>query len=130
DHWVVDLKTGGSAVSQDAAPKHVQLTAYQLALRNGALHDGRVTDPGPGEEGLAVGGGVLVYPGTKTRDGSTREQAAHPPEVLEEFAALLPGLVREREGPTLTARINDGCERCPVRTICPLQPEGKATTRV
>ena len=130
DHWVVDLKTGGQAVSQPAAQQHVQLTAYQLALRNGALHDGRVTDLAPGEEGLPVGGGVLVYPGTKTKDVSTREQAAHPPEVLDEFASLLPGLVRELRGPTLTARINDGCERCPVRAICPLQPEGKATTRV
>ncbi|RSZ61854.1 ATP-dependent helicase [Corynebacterium hylobatis] len=130
EHWVVDLKTGTTVPSKDAAQRHVQLTAYQLALRNGVLDGDRITDPAPGEEGLPVGGGVLVYPGSSTKTASTREQTAHSPEELAEFAAQLPGLVTELAGPTLTARINDNCERCAVRTICPLQPEGKATTRV
>lgn len=128
DHYVIDLKTGRTATTQARAQEHRQLNAYQLALSRGVLHDGRVIDSQPGEETLTVGGGVLVYPGTVTKGITTREQAARTPEELEEFAALLPPLAAELAGPTLTARINETCDTCPVRNICPVQPEGKATT--
>lgn len=129
-HHVIDLKTGRTAISKDRAEEHPQLAAYQLALSRGALHDGQVVDPLPGEETLKVGGGVLVYPGTSYKSVTTREQTARDREELEAFAAQLPPLAAELAGPTLTARINETCDTCPVRTICPVQPEGKATTRV
>ncbi|WIM71538.1 ATP-dependent helicase [Corynebacterium suedekumii] len=128
DHWVVDLKTGATATSAADVQDHAQLTAYQLALGRGTLRDGKVVTPAPGEQPLSVGGGVLVFPGTTTKSVSTREQAALPPETLAEFAARLPGLAAELSSPTLTARLNDTCERCAVRALCPLQPEGRSTT--
>lgn len=130
DHYVIDLKTGKSAITQTRADEHPQLAAYQLALSRGVLHDGGVVDPQPGEQPLSVGGGVLVYPGTSTKSVTTREQAARSREELEEFAALLPPLAAELAGPTLTARVNETCDTCPVRRICPVQPEGKSTTSV
>ena len=99
-------------------------------MSRGALHEGVVTDPHPAEPTLPVGGGVLVYPGHKNKSIPTREQSARSPEQLDAFADLLPPLVGELAGPTLTARINEHCDTCPVRAICPVQPEGKATTSV
>lgn len=129
-HHVIDLKTGQQALSLATAEEHPQLAAYQLAMSRGALHEGVVTDPHPAEPTLPVGGGVLVYPGHKNKSIPTREQSARSPEQLDAFADLLPPLVGELAGPTLTARINEHCDTCPVRAICPVQPEGKATTGV
>ncbi|RNE48732.1 ATP-dependent DNA helicase [Corynebacterium alimapuense] len=127
EHWVVDLKTGATAISQKATDEHAQLAAYQLALSRGAFNGEKITDPKPGQEPLTVGGGVLVYPGSTTKKISTREQARRSPEQLAEFATHLPGLAAELRSATLTARVNDSCDRCPVRNLCPVQPEGKTT---
>lgn len=127
DHWVVDLKTGKNAASANSVQEHAQLMAYQLALGRGVLREGEVLDPEPGETTLQVGGGVLVYPGAETVKIPTREQSALDPEQLEAFATKLPALAAELSSATLTARINDNCDKCPVRALCPIQPEGKST---
>lgn len=129
-HWIIDLKTGKRAVTAKAAEEHLQLMAYQLALSRGVVRDGKVTDPAPGEHTLDVAGAMLVFPAHTTKDGvAERPQPAKTPAELDEFAAQLPGLLEEMRGPTLTARVNANCDRCPVRTLCPLQPEGKVITR-
>ena len=129
-HWIVDLKTSRTAVSHDDAEAHLQLMAYQLALSRGVVRAGKVTDPAPGEHTLDVAGAMLVFPAHTTKDGvAERPQPAKTPAELDEFAAQLPGLLEEMRGPTLTARVNANCDRCPVRTLCPLQPEGKVITR-
>ncbi|MDO5512248.1 ATP-dependent DNA helicase [Corynebacterium sp.] len=130
-HWVVDLKTARSAVSHNDAEAHLQLLAYQLALSRGVVRDGEVTDPLPGEAPLQVAGGKLVFPAhvTDKHGVAERDQMPRTPEQLEEFAHLLPPLLEDMRGPVLTARANDHCERCTVRGICPIQPEGKVITR-
>lgn len=130
-HWIVDLKTSRTAVSHDDAEAHLQLMAYQLALSRGVFRDGQVTDPAPGEQPLEVAGGKLVFPAhvTAKYGVAERDQMPRSSEDLAEFAELLPPLLEQMRGPILTARANDHCERCPVRSICPIQPEGKVITR-
>ena len=129
DYMVVDLKTGSSAPSREEAKDNAQLKTYQLALAHGQLCDanedrahGPVIRTG---EGMARGGGVLVYPGTDQKSITSRDQAAVPPEELEEFAGKLPALVAELSSQHLTARENESCGRCAIRSICPIQAEGK-----
>ena len=129
-HWIVDLKTSKNAVSLDAAEEHLQLLAYQLALSRGVFRDGQVTDPQPGDQPLEVAGGKLVYPASLVKEGaSERNQSPKSAEELAEFAEQLPPLLTQMRGPELVARANQHCERCPVRSICPIQPEGKVITR-
>ncbi|WP_394284406.1 PD-(D/E)XK nuclease family protein [Corynebacterium sp.] len=128
--YVIDLKTGKTPVSAPQAEDNPQLAAYQLALSRGVLRDGAVTDPAPGEEPLSVGGAALVYPASVNKTGAaTREQSARTAEDNAAFADQLGPLAAELRGTQLTARLNKRCDTCPVRTICPLQPEGKDLTR-
>ncbi|WP_080796116.1 PD-(D/E)XK nuclease family protein [Corynebacterium pacaense] len=122
---IVDLKTGTSMPSKNSMVDHAQLSAYQLALSRGVLHGRRIEDPEPGETPDAVGGGVLVFPASDSRTIATREQVAKTPEELDAFAATLPGLAHQRRGPRLLARANATCSNCPIRGICPVQPEGQ-----
>ena len=123
--YVVDLKTGKNAIAQKDADNNAQLLAYQLALSKGALAaDGRVTTA-DGDSDLDVGGAMLVYPAKETSSISTREQAAKTPEELQEFAEAIDGLPDEMTGPTLLATTGPHCDRCSVRALCPVQPEGE-----
>lgn len=122
---VVDLKTGRSAATQKDMAEHAQLSAYQLALSRGVLHGDRIEDPLPGETPDPVGGGVLVYPAHDAKGITTRDQAPKSEEELDEFAALLPQLAHLRRGPNLLARVNPTCSNCTVRSLCPVQPEGR-----
>lgn len=128
---IVDLKTGRGVPSQKGMDDHAQLAVYQLALSRGALNDGRVTPPEPGQEPESVGGGLLVFP-AKTAYGKATERQQAPKTLaeLDELAATLPSLARELRGPSLRARINPGCDHCPLTSICPVQPEGRMTTHV
>lgn len=122
---IVDLKTGRQAAVQKNMGDHAQLASYQLALSRGVLHGDRVEDPDPGETPEPVGGGVLVYPAHDAKGITTRDQAAKTPEELDELAALLPELAHLRRGPNLLARVNPTCSNCPVKSLCPVQPEGR-----
>ncbi len=122
---VVDLKTGRQAAVQKEMGEHAQLSAYQLALSRGVLHGDRIEDPLSGETPEPVGGGVLVYPAHEAKGITTRDQAPKSQEELDEFAALLPELAHLRRGPNLLARVNPSCGNCPVKSLCPVQPEGR-----
>ncbi|WP_366937651.1 ATP-dependent DNA helicase [uncultured Corynebacterium sp.] len=130
EYHVVDLKTGKTAASKDAAQDNPQLATYQLALRHGAVTE---TDAGArivDGAGVDFGSGVLVYPASAAKSITTREQAAWAPEELNVFAEQLPALVEQLRGPRVTARENADCDRCPVRSLCPVRPEGRMTTHV
>ena len=117
---VTDFKTGATVPSRAEAQGNAQLAAYQAAIALGAFS-------GSGEPESRPGGGELVYlrggrPKVLTQDrltdgatpawlGSIRSAAAH-------LASA-----------TAWAQENAGCERCPVRTSCPLQNEGRQVTR-
>lgn len=128
DLYVVDLKTGKTAANVADIQDHPQLTAYQLALSRGRLLDDpvRIVDG----EGVNRGGGMLVYPAKDSVSITVRQQAAVPAEELMSFADLLPELLEKLEGNELTALPNKRCDSCPVRTLCPVRPEGRMTTDV
>lgn len=126
--YVIDLKTGGSAVTKDQARENQQLKAYQLALSRGKIDGDAVRTADDPADALTVGGATLVFPGHPTKSIATRDQTRLDDEELDAFAAELPGLLEAMTGPNLLARENPDCPRCPIRTLCPIQPEGKAVT--
>lgn len=141
DYTVVDLKTGGSAPTVAKTQEHAQLGAYQWALAHATVEE---TAAGPrvvtarddadhaansaGVAGVSVGGGILVYPGVDSAKVTTREQAAWTPEQLEDFAARVLPIARYVHADRVPAKVNDGCDRCAVRSLCPVQPEGRMVT--
>ncbi len=151
---VVDFKTGATVPSKASVVENAQLAVYQLALQLGAAAEldppvqngGDPDEPSPDpfeEEMLAAvarsagsehppragrpGGAELVY----LRSGSP--QVRHQPPLTPEAAAQWQDVVRtsaERLALNVSvAQENRYCERCPVRSSCPLQPEGRQVTR-
>jgi superfamily I DNA/RNA helicase/RecB family exonuclease len=108
---VVDLKTGKTPVTKDDAQHHAQLAMYQLAVAAGLLPDGD-----------QPGGGRLVYLGRANAAGPTeREQDPLTAESLQQWRELVGEAATATQGPQFTARVNDGCVHCPVRSSCPAQ---------
>lgn len=127
EYHIVDLKSGKNKPSAAKTAEHVQLQAYQLALRRGKLEANRiVTDPSG--RGLAVDGASLVYPEYPSKN-ITAVQAALDDQQLAEFEARLPKLLHQLQGPRLLAATNDGCRSCFLHNICPVQQAGRWTTQ-
>jgi RecB family exonuclease len=106
---IVDVKTGKTPVSKDAAQRHAQLAAYQLAVAEGLVPDGH--EPG---------GARLVYLGKAGPAGATeREQDPLTPEARTEWRNVVRQAAEATAGPQFIARINDGCTHCPLRPSCP-----------
>ena len=122
---IVDLKTGKTKPSAEAARTHPQLGVYQVALDSGAL---RAPDGAPlaGENG----GAALVFVGAdKAKGPALREQSALGEAEDPSWVDSLLGEARSRmAGPVVLAQVNDGCRVCPVRRSCPLQSEGAQVT--
>ena len=121
---IVDLKTGAHPPTVAATEDNAQLAAYQLALARGEYLNGKVVTAGGGGEPLEVGGAVLVYPNAYKSSLSTREQAAKTDDELAALSSGLDRLPEEIAGPTLLAVTGPQCDRCAVRALCPVQPEG------
>lgn len=115
---VVDLKTGRSPVAKEAASRHAQLGAYQVAVEAGAFDE--VTG------GARSGGAALVYVGTDNRSYARRDQAALPDDAEPGWAAeLLDEVADVVSRSAVAASGNDLCRMCPVTRSCPLQPQGR-----
>ena len=119
---VVDLKTGSSRPSADELARHPQLGVYQHAVRLGAFADRGVGEPG---------GAELIQLGKGGFSRRVREQPQPPlsddpdPDwVGNLLAAVVDGMSAAR----FAATIGDHCHACPVRSCCPLQPEGAQVT--
>jgi RecB family exonuclease len=115
---VVDLKTGKAPFTKAAVAEHTQLGTYQLAVREGALDGVLPARP-------EVGGAELVM--LRTEDGpgpKVHAQEALPasPTWVEE---LLDVAVRRILGEQFPPTPQDRCPRCPFRTCCPAQPDGR-----
>lgn len=121
---IVDLKTGAYPPTVDATADNPQLATYQLALAHGEFDGSKVVTARDGANVLSVGGAVLVYPNANKTTLSTREQAKKTADELDALAAALDGLPEETAGPTLLAVVGPQCDRCAVRALCPVQPEG------
>ncbi len=117
---IVDLKTGSSKPSRADLATHGQLAAYQVAVEEGGFVD----------LGQHSAGASLVFIGKGGLSGGK-------PAVLEQPAlsdSPDPGWARELVVSTaegmgaarFVAAQGKACETCPVRSSCPVQPEGDA----
>ncbi len=139
---IVDFKTGASVPSRAAVEQNAQLAVYQLALRLGAGADlaipegaadrdaadsAAADDPNRAGRDSVAGGAELVYlrsgtPAVRQQPPLTEQDAQIWVHELRQAAELL-------AAPTSVALENRSCERCPVRSSCPLQPSGRQVTR-
>jgi RecB family exonuclease len=117
---VVDVKTGKTAVSGRAAAEHPQLAVYQLAAALGAF--GSLLAPG-----AQPGGARLVYLADQKAGGQAKEPVQPPldePE-LARWQGVVRSCAQQSSGSTFVARLGPDCDRCPVRTSCPISESGR-----
>ncbi|NNG34171.1 ATP-dependent helicase [Nakamurella aerolata] len=116
---ITDFKTSSQTQSKAAAAQNLQLATYQLAVSGGGVAGLPA--------GTELGGAQLLY----LRDGSpkSRVQPALTGELAELARAASLDAAAALSGAQLLAKENSGCERCPVRSCCPLQSEGRQVTR-
>jgi superfamily I DNA/RNA helicase/RecB family exonuclease len=121
---VVDVKTGKVAVSARAAAEHPQLAVYQLAAALGAF--GELLEPES-----RPGGARLVYLADQKSDGQAKEPVQPPLDDadLEHWRSVVAQCAEDTAGTTFIARLGPDCDRCPVRTSCPLHDTGRPVTR-
>ncbi|MEU0541800.1 ATP-dependent DNA helicase [Nocardia sp. NPDC005978] len=116
---IVDVKTGKTPISKQAAEEHAQLATYQVAAAGGALGDGE------------TGGARLVYVAKPSaRDGSAteREQPALDAEGVDAWRGVIHDAAASSKGPSYLAMRNDGCRHCKVAGSCPVQDSGRQVT--
>ncbi|HEY5880906.1 MAG TPA: ATP-dependent DNA helicase [Nakamurella sp.] len=125
---IVDFKTGATVPSRAAVEQNAQLAVYQLVLRLGAgrslIADGdadRDGDAGP------PGGAELVY--LRSGAPTVRHQPPLDDADAQAWVQELRAAAEWLAAPTSVALENRSCERCPVRSSCPLQPSGRQVTR-
>lgn len=108
--FIIDFKTGGSAISYEDAKENLQLASYQVGITEGGFTQGTMS-----------AGAELVYL------GSDNKEAAKRPQHLVDIEAKKIQLNEIGEGmgaATFFATINKRCKGCPVRKSCPVQSDG------
>jgi len=117
---VVDVKTGKVAVSGRQAAEHPQLAVYQLAAALGAF--GELLEPG-----ARPGGARLVYLADRKASGQAKEPTQPPLDdgELTRWQEEVRRCAEETSGAQFIARLGPDCDRCPVRTSCPLHESGR-----
>jgi len=119
---VVDLKTGSTPVPSEDLDRHAQLGVYQLAVLLGAFERFGLTEPG-GAELVQVGKASLA---ARVR---VQPQRALPDDPEPAWAQdLVETVAAGMAGPLFQATVNPGCRNCPVRSCCPVHPEGEQVT--
>jgi superfamily I DNA/RNA helicase/RecB family exonuclease len=119
---IVDVKTGRTPISAEAATRHAQLAVYQLAAALGAF-----TRLGVGSE---PGGAALLYLSKLDRSGgpAVREQPPLDAAGRAEWTETVRGAAASTTGPGFTAAANSDCDRCPTKTACPMTDSGRQVT--
>jgi RecB family exonuclease len=119
---VVDLKTGSAPVPGPDLERHPQLGVYQLAILLGAFERFGLTEPG-GAELIQVGNASL------TARVRVQPQRPLPDDPEPDWARdLVETVAAGMAGPLFEARVNPGCRNCPVRSCCPVHPDGGQVT--
>ncbi|MGH8968502.1 MAG: ATP-dependent helicase [Actinomycetes bacterium] len=119
---VVDLKTGSSKVPDGDLAGHAQLATYQLAVEAGGFAEHGLHVSG-GAELLQVGKGAFV---DRHRLQGQDALATYPDPGWAR--ALVADVAEGMAGSAFRAVDNELCNRCPVRTSCPVQDEGRTVT--
>lgn len=122
---IVDWKTGATAVTKDDARVHPQLGTYQAVVEAGGIAgpSGSATPP--------VAGASLVYVGKPANSNGAAIRTQGPLAEADDPRWAVDLIARTAEGmagEVFPATANDRCATCPVRTSCPLQPEGRSLT--
>lgn len=115
---IVDVKTGKTPISKQAAEDHAQLATYQVAAAEGALGEGE------------PGGARLIYVAKPSaKEGAT--QRMQPPldaEGIDQWRGVIHDAAESTRGPSYLAMRNDGCRHCKVAGSCPVQDTGRQVT--
>ena len=115
-YYIVDLKTGATAISYDKALDNKQLQSYQLAVVNDGFKEKL--------EHQEVAGAELVFVGDhKAKDAKPRPQEA---VAASEVTAELTQIAQGMSDKSFVATINDRCRTCAVKSSCPIQTQGQA----
>jgi RecB family exonuclease len=110
--FIIDFKTGNTAISKDDAKQNLQLASYQLGIAEGGF-----------TAGSKSAGAELVYLGTSSAGATIRQQYAID---LEETKAMIETIGEGMGAATFFATVNKRCKGCPVRKSCPVQSDGRA----
>jgi RecB family exonuclease len=121
---IVDFKTGATVPSRAAVEQNAQLAVYQLALYLGA---GRVLSDDTDPAAAAPGGAELVY--LRSGTPTVRHQSPVDDDTAQHWTQQLRHAAEFLAAASSVAVENRSCERCPVRSSCPLQPSGRQVTR-
>ena len=115
-YYIVDLKTGATAISYDKALENKQLQSYQLAVVNDGFEEKL--------EHQDVAGAELVFVG----DHKAKDAKPRPQEVVkvDEVTAELTQISQGMSDKSFVATINDRCRTCAVKSSCPIQIQGQA----
>jgi superfamily I DNA/RNA helicase/RecB family exonuclease len=118
---IVDLKTGKTAPPSAEVPRHAQLGVYQVAVTEGGFTGG---------EPAVSAGAALVQLGTPAVGHKQQPQTPLSGDPDPAWAhQLLARVGAGMTGAQFTATVSDLCDRCPVRTSCPAQSDGRAVTQ-
>ena len=109
--FIVDFKTGGTAISLKDAKENLQLASYQVGIAEGGFAQGNVS-----------AGAELVYLGTSTAGATLRPQHVIDVEATKE---KLNEIADGMGAATFFATVNKRCKGCPVRKSCPVQNDGR-----
>lgn len=116
---VIDLKTGTSKPTAEELARHGQLGAYQVAIEEGGFEELGGSSAGAALVFIGKGGLANLQPAVKAQpplaDGDDPLWAR---TLLEETA--------EGMGAASFVAAQGNCRTCPVRSSCPVQPEGEA----
>lgn len=125
---IVDVKTGTTQLTQQAALEHAQLATYQVAAAHGALEpEPEGTQP---ERLREPGGARLVYVANATAKGVAK-QVKQPPldeAGVRKWRDAIHAAAAATQGPSFLAMRNDGCRHCTVAGSCPVQDTGRQVT--
>jgi superfamily I DNA/RNA helicase/RecB family exonuclease len=119
---IVDLKTGSGRPADADLDRNPQLGVYQLAVLLGAFERFGLTDPG-GAELVQVG-----KAGLKAEVKVQRQRALADDTDPGWAASLVETVAEGMAGPLFRAAANPGCRVCPVRSCCPVHPDGGQVT--
>ena len=114
NYFIVDLKTGAS-VTKEAAKEHKQLAAYQLGVVAGGFTNLPVN-------AQSDGAGLLFLKKATEKNQTIDQPPIIQQLVSEEIQAAAEGMAAA----TFKAVINNRCQMCSIKSLCPLQPEGRS----
>ena len=115
-YYIVDLKTGATAISHENARENKQLQSYQLAVVNDGFKNKL--------DHQEVSGAELIFVGDfKAKEAKPRQQEKIDSKaVTNELIQISAGMSDK----TFTATINERCRSCAVKSSCPIQPQGRS----